>query len=65
MKLPYLAESNWPISKESEEKIANPSYERQIEDHLIDEILVALEKKDTSRLKEAFEALILHCQAEE
>ena len=58
MKLPFLQESKWPISKEPEERVVNPSHDRQLQDHLIDEILVCLEKKDSSGLRDALKALI-------
>lgn len=65
MKLPFLQESKWPTSKEPDEKVVNPSYETQLEDHLIDEILVALEKKEASKFREAIMALIQHIKMSE
>jgi len=65
MKLPYLNESKWPISKEPEEKVANPSYEMKLEDHLIDQLMMALEHKDVGALKEAMVSLIHHISMEE
>ncbi len=65
MKLPFLAESKWPISKEPEERVVNPSYNKQIEDHLMDEILVALEKKESAKLRESLVALVQHINSSE
>lgn len=64
MKLPFLEDSKWPTSREPEERVVNPSYERQLEDHLLDELMVALEKKDAHEFKEAMLALI-QCIREE
>ena len=65
MKLPFLQNSKWPISKEPEERVANPSYDTQLQDHLIDEFLLALEKKDPVQLREAIKALIYSIQDED
>lgn len=51
MKLPYLEESHWPISKEPGERVVNPSYDKQIQDHLVTEFLRAVEKKDSSGMR--------------
>jgi len=64
MKLPFLQESKWPVSREPEERVVNPSHDRQLQDHLIDEILVALEKKDSSGLRDALKALIENIRSE-
>lgn len=64
MKLPYLEESHWPTSREPDEKVVNPSYDKQIEDHLLEEILIAIEKKQSSKLRESLVALIQHLQSE-
>lgn len=58
MKLPFLEESHWPVSKETEERVVNPSYDRQLQDHIMDELLVAFEKSDPKRLREALVALV-------
>lgn len=58
MKLPFLQESKWPISKEPEERVVNPSHDTSLQDHLMDELLSALEHKDRKRLREALQALI-------
>ncbi len=63
MKLPYLQESKWPISKEPTEKVVNPSYDKQIEDHLMDELMISLEKKHPAKLREALVALIQHLKS--
>lgn len=65
MKLPFLQESKWPISKEPEERVVNPSHDRQLQDHLVEEILVAREHKDSRRMGQAFMALIRSIQNEE
>lgn len=58
MKLPFLAESKWPSAREPEERVVNPSYDRQLQDHIMDEILIALEKRDPARMREALIALV-------
>lgn len=59
MKLPFLQDSKWPIlRKEPEERVVNPSYDKQLQDHLVEEILSAKEKKDSSKFRESFMALI-------
>ena len=65
MALPFLEESKWPISKEPEERIANPSYDHKIQDQLMDELLVALEHKDVLAFREAIIALIHAIKSEE
>ncbi len=65
MKLPFLKESRWPISKEPEERVVNPSYDKQIEDHLMDEIMVAMEERHASKLRESLIALIQHLKMSE
>ena len=63
-KLPFLQDSKWPIVREDEERVANPSYDTQIQDHLIDEILVALAEKSGAKLRSALKALIQHIKTE-
>lgn len=58
MKLPFLENSHWPTSKEPEERVVNPSYDRQLQDHLIDEVLAALERRDPKRMSEALIAIV-------
>ena len=58
MKLPFLQESKWPTAREPEERVVNPSHDTQLQDHLIVEVLSALEHKDHSKLREAIVALI-------
>lgn len=65
VKLPFLKESMWPTAKETEERVVNPSHDRQLQDHLVEEILVAREHKDNSRLHEALMALIRLIKNEE
>lgn len=65
MKLPYLEDHRWPVSKETEERVANPGHDTQLQDHLIDEFMVALEHKDPSRIAEALKGLIDFIQGEE
>lgn len=65
MKLPFMQDTKWPTAKEPDERVANPSYDTQIEDHLMDEILVALEKKHVAKLRESIVALIQHIRSGE
>lgn len=58
VKLPFLDKtSRWPTANEREERVVNPSYDKQIQDSLIDELLVAVEKKDARGMREAISAL--------
>lgn len=63
--LPFLKHSKWPISKEPEERVADPGYETQIEDHLIDEIMLAIEQKHSAKLRESLMGLIEHLKMSE
>lgn len=65
MKLPYLEESRWPTANETEERVVNPSYDKKLQDHLVDELLVAMEHKDVSGLREALMALVHSIREEE
>jgi predicted house-cleaning noncanonical NTP pyrophosphatase (MazG superfamily) len=65
MKLPFLEGSKWPISREPGERTVNPSYDKQLESHLMDEIMEALEHKDASKLRESIVALIEHINSSE
>jgi hypothetical protein len=65
MKLPFLKESKWPAMKETREQIANPSHDTQLQDHLLDEMLMARESKDSRRLHGAMTALIRQLLNEE
>lgn len=60
MKLPFLDDSTskWPISKEPEERVVNASYDAKLQDHLVDELLIALEHKDRVAAREALVAII-------
>jgi hypothetical protein len=65
MKLPFLKESKWPVLKETEERVANPSHDTQLQDHLVEEILISHEHKDHRRMREALMALIRMMKNEE
>ncbi len=65
VKLPFLQESHWPSSKEPEERVVNPSYDKQLQDHLLDELLVALEQKHSGKLRECLTALVHAIRNEE
>lgn len=65
MKLPFLDDQKWPSCREPEERVVNPSYDKKIQDHLLDELMVALEKHDSSKLREAIVALVHAIQDEE
>lgn len=58
MKLPFLQESKWPTAREPEERVVNPSHDRQLQDHLMDEVLRAVEKKNGEHLRESLVELI-------
>jgi hypothetical protein len=58
VKLPFLEESKWPASKESEEITVNPSYDTQIQEGLVDEMLHAFEAKDVKGFAQSLKALI-------
>lgn len=58
MKLPFLQESKWPVSREPEERVVNPSHDEQLQDHLVEEILMAREHKDNRKFRESLMALI-------
>lgn len=62
--LPFLEESKWPTSREPEERVVNPSYDKQLEDHLMDELLIALEHKNPSKVRESLIALIQNIYSE-
>lgn len=63
--LPFLNDSKWPISKEREERVVNPSHDHQLQDHLVEEIMVAREQKDSRRMGKAVLALIRSIMNEE
>ncbi len=65
MKLPFLQNNTWPISKEPEERVVNPSYDHQLQDHLLEELMIALEHKDPKGLREAIVALVHSIRDEE
>lgn len=58
MNLPFLQESKWPTAREPEERVANPSHDTQLQDHLVEEVLIAREHKNSRHLREALMALI-------
>lgn len=58
MKLPFLNNSKWPRVREDEERVANPSYDTQLQDHLVDELFKAFESKNAGHIREALMALI-------
>lgn len=64
MSLPFLTDSNWPISKEPEERVANPSHDTQLQDHLVDEAFVSYQKADPRRFRESMTALIQMIKSE-
>lgn len=65
MKLPFLdTTSKWPGSKDSEERVINPSYDAQIQDGLIDELLQSLEHKDVSGFRASLHSLIQSIKTE-
>lgn len=65
MKLPFLNQKDqWPTANDPEERVANPSYDTQIQDSLVDEIMVAHDKKDQGALWSAVKALIEHINGE-
>lgn len=55
--LPFLDDTKWPISKDPEERVVNPSYDHQLQDHLLDELLLAVENKDHKGLVSSLQAL--------
>lgn len=60
----FLSASKFPTSKESAERVVNPSYEKQLEDHLMDELLIALEHKNPSKVRESLVSLIQNIYSE-
>lgn len=67
MKLPFLTQKDqWPTLKKDEEvRIVNASHDTQLQDHLVDEILMAMESKDSGQLREALMALIENIKNED
>jgi hypothetical protein len=65
MELPFLSHKSWPMSKEPEERIVNPSHDKQLQDHLIQNLMVAIEQKHIGKLKEALVSLIHAINMEE
>jgi hypothetical protein len=63
--LPYLDKSTWPSNKEGKEVTVNPSYHTQLQEHLVNELIEALEKKDQSSIIEALYALAETLREEE
>ena len=58
LKLPFLEDSLWPISKEPEERVVNSSPDAKLQNHLIDQLLIAIEHKDIAGMREAFLSLV-------
>jgi hypothetical protein len=59
VKLPFINDKKWPVTKEDDEvRVVNPSHDTQLQDHLIDEVMSAMEASDNRKLKEAVLALI-------
>ncbi len=66
MTLPYIdTPSRWPTNKEPEERVANPSYDKQLQDHLVSEIFSAWESKDVQKTAESLKSLIQCIKSEE
>ena len=62
MKLPFLKSSRWPrIGKPQDEKTINASFEEKLQDHLFDELMRAVEMKNTGAFRNAIQALVLNC----
>lgn len=57
MRPPFVNESKWPMSKEPEERVVNPSYEAKLGDHLIDQLFQALEHKDHAAIARCLRAI--------
>lgn len=58
VKLPFLKNNRWPIIREDKEQVANPGYDTKLQDHLVLEIMDALETRDHSKFTDAIVALI-------
>lgn len=67
VRLPFLTQKDqWPVMRdEPEERVVNPSHDTQLQDHLVDEIMMAMEKKDSSSLRDALMALIQNIKNED
>ena len=65
MKLPFLEDHRWPTTRETEERVVNPSHDTQLQDHLMDELMIALEKRDAGSLRSAIMALVHSIQNED
>lgn len=55
--MPFMPNPRWPISKEPEERVEGAGHDKQLQDHLIDELLRALEHKDMAGIKDTITAL--------
>lgn len=51
--------------KEPEEKVVNPSYDKQIQDSLVDDLFKSLESKDSSGVRESLQSLVQCIRDEE
>lgn len=49
------------MGKPQDEKTINASLEEKLQDHLFDELMRAVEMKDTGAFRNAIEALVLNC----
>lgn len=58
MKLPFLQDSKWPVIREDEERVVNPSSDTQLQDHLVDQLMVAIEKNNHEGRRDALMALV-------
>lgn len=58
MKLPFLQDSKWPRIRVDEERVVNPSHDAQLQDHLVDQLLMAMEKGDSPAIRDALMSLV-------
>lgn len=65
MVLPFLNKDKWPIIREDEDRVVNASYDSKLQESLVDEVFIAMEKSDHSKLREALMALVHSIQSEE
>lgn len=63
--LPYLENHKWPVIQETDERIVGTSAEREIQEHLLSELLSCYEAKDAQGLKDAMLSLIRSILSEE
>lgn len=61
MKLPFLKNHSWPrIGKPQDEKLVNASPDELVEQHLMGELMDAVERKDVGSFRKTMEALIMN-----